>query len=302
MPSFRYRIKPFTHQGTRQEQQDAFLVRQKDSILQVAVVDGMGGYEGGAEAAKLVSSVLVREEDVATALSTANDELKNLNRTEYKHLTESDTPGAVGSLLQFRFREGRVHIGHLGDTRVYLYRDGSVDQLTEDQVDNQSNPVQYFGRSEIEPWIAQHSIQDEDIFIICTDGLYSMFNEYSKESLKKYLEKHNLNPEAAVANIVKDCEKSFTDNATVVFVQFSKVHFQEEEDASDQKAKESEPESSSLFKQLMPILILVGSIVVAFIAGFFVGSKVERNKQNALLLIEEEGSVQMEEPSAEEER
>ena len=120
MPSFRYRIKPFTHQGTRQEQQDAFLVRQKKAVLQVAVVDGMGGYEGGAEAAQLVSKLLVQEEEVTEALTMANVELCRLNAMKYSHLKKEETPGAVGSILQFRFREGRVHIGHIGDTRVYL--------------------------------------------------------------------------------------------------------------------------------------------------------------------------------------
>lgn len=101
---------------------------------------------------------------------------------------------------------GKAYIANVGDSRVYLYRNGELVQLTEDHtyvntllnagiisqeqaaVDERKNVItKALGAEDtVEPDFFQLEIVKNDILILCTDGLY---DEVDERSMKTILEK-----------------------------------------------------------------------------------------------------------------
>jgi protein phosphatase len=108
--------------------EDAFLVT--DDVRLVAVADGMGGHQAGEVAsATAITALLARVEEgdsIADAISRANDAVvtKAAEDVSLRGMGTTLTAGVVdGSSLL---------IGHVGDSRAYLLRDGALRQLTTD--------------------------------------------------------------------------------------------------------------------------------------------------------------------------
>lgn len=184
----------------RGENQDNYrAVRLTDDTVWAAVCDGMGG----AAAGKLASQIAIdRVEDclsralpklaqgqerlllVKTAMA-ANHSVYEESRTEQaKH-------GMGTTLVCVLVRDGTAHIVHVGDSRAYLYRDGSLRQITRDhsmveqlvesgqltpeqaQQHPQKNLItRALGvEPEVEPDYTPVEVRNGDILLLCSDGL-----------------------------------------------------------------------------------------------------------------------------------
>ena len=95
------------------------------------------------------------------------------------------------TLTALLFCGGYVHLGHVGDSRAYLYRDGRARQLTEDhswiqeqvraglispEEATESRFRNIITRSvgfepSVEPDLAGLAVQAGDCFVLCSDGL-----------------------------------------------------------------------------------------------------------------------------------
>jgi PPM family protein phosphatase len=103
----------------------------------VAIADGVGGNVGGAVASSLVIDWLIRhghrplygatEVELGPAIAGANDRLRAVctRRPHLKSMATTLTAAAVTP-------DGRLTLGHIGDSRAYLLRDGALVQLTRD--------------------------------------------------------------------------------------------------------------------------------------------------------------------------
>src|SRR5436309_3357117 len=99
-----------------------------------AVADGMGGAQAGEVASKLAAAALedtdhgqVRGEEGVVAL------IQEANRRVYERSNEDPSASGMGTTITVALVEDAgVRIGHVGDSRAYLVRDGSMEQLTED--------------------------------------------------------------------------------------------------------------------------------------------------------------------------
>jgi len=103
----------------------------------VAIADGVGGNVGGAVASSLVIDWLIRhghpplagatEVELGLAIAGANDRLRAVctRRPHLKSMATTLTAIAVTP-------GGRLTLGHIGDSRAYLFRDGALVQLTRD--------------------------------------------------------------------------------------------------------------------------------------------------------------------------
>jgi protein phosphatase len=143
----------------RDHNEDSFLVEPELGLF--AVADGMGGHLGGDRASRLAVDILRREVDTALADGLASarapaptPELeRNLSRlpeppppalvlreatrtasVAIYDLAQADTrlQGMGTTLTALFFHRDRAYLAHVGDSRAYLYRDGKVQQLTED--------------------------------------------------------------------------------------------------------------------------------------------------------------------------
>jgi serine/threonine protein phosphatase PrpC len=177
----------------RERNEDSYVVEEP----LFAVADGMGGHRGGAVASSLALESLrelLRDEGVAPAALI--DEIKEANqRVLQRGEADRDLRGMGTTLTALLAEEGRAHIAHIGDSRAYLLRDGSLKQLTEDHTLVQRMVMEgkllpeeaerHPQRSiltralgvdeEIEPdTLTLDPVLPGDRLLLCTDGLTSM--------------------------------------------------------------------------------------------------------------------------------
>src|SRR3954469_19071086 len=102
----------------------------------LVVADGMGGHRGGATASRLAGETVKaqylgsEESDIAAALRDA------LARANARIFTEAqanpDLRGMGTTTSALVVRNNNAWFAHVGDSRIYLIRDGAIEQLTED--------------------------------------------------------------------------------------------------------------------------------------------------------------------------
>ena len=103
------------------------------------VCDGMGGHVGGAKASRIAASVfagsltalLAKGEKVSFAVDLA---IRECNAAVYNRtLEEPELKGMGTTIVALVVNErGEVWIGHVGDSRIYRYRGGQLQQVTRD--------------------------------------------------------------------------------------------------------------------------------------------------------------------------
>ena len=132
--------------GERHEQQDAFGFIDKDDTAFVAhggvlavVADGMGGMALGRQASQRAVDTLLKayvekrlDETIPEALTRA---LHAANADVVKLADEADLEGNVGTtVVAAVIHQGQLHWVSVGDSHLYLSRQGTLKQLTTDHV------------------------------------------------------------------------------------------------------------------------------------------------------------------------
>ena len=124
----------------RTENQDAGIAwRGEGGELAVIVSDGMGGHAAGREAAEIVVRACldaIRHRVAAAAWEAVFEEAVRMAQAAVRDAARS-VGGAMGATAAFALVDGipeapLLHIAHVGDSRVYLYRGRSLYRLTND--------------------------------------------------------------------------------------------------------------------------------------------------------------------------
>ena len=173
---------------------------RKGSLLLVA--DGVGGNSAGEIASRTAVDVISRvyydhAGDAQTALldgfAAANDEIY---RAAYQN---KELTGMGTTCTALAINEGSALAAHVGDSRLYLVRDGEIYLMTEDhsvvremvkvgilsREDARHHPnkniiISALGSApEIETsrWEAPLPIHEGDSFVVCSDGLYDLVED-----------------------------------------------------------------------------------------------------------------------------
>jgi protein phosphatase len=119
-----------------------------DESLGIFVVcDGMGGHAAGEVASQIAVDTIIEyfrdqnpsaspEASLADAPMGARmlaEAVKKANDAILRYASENvGTSGMGTTLVAARFSDNKFSIAHVGDSRIYLYRDGELLQLTED--------------------------------------------------------------------------------------------------------------------------------------------------------------------------
>lgn len=185
----------------RKNNEDAFLVR-KDMPLFV-VADGVGGAAAGEIASQLFVSSSEYEFEAYSGNSFDADVLmarcfQNGNRKILDHVERfPETRGMACTAEVLTFGKNQYIIGHVGDSRTYLVRDGGIEQLTKDhsyiqeQMDlgllAPEEAQQHWLRSaiyravgleeEVEMDRYNGRAKNGDIFLLCSDGLSDLLGK-----------------------------------------------------------------------------------------------------------------------------
>lgn len=195
----------------RDHNEDSFLINASLGLYLVA--DGMGGHAGGEVASRLTVEVVERElaklhetapeifrgEAPNGALRSALERaVKEASREVFERSAADPLLHGMGTTLSgILLHGGSAWIAHVGDSRVYLLRDGRITLLTEDH----SLVQEQMKAGILTPEEARHShlrniitrsvgfeasvpvdireepIQEGDLFLLCSDGLSNLVED-----------------------------------------------------------------------------------------------------------------------------
>ncbi|HHY33427.1 MAG TPA: Stp1/IreP family PP2C-type Ser/Thr phosphatase [Firmicutes bacterium] len=159
-----------------------------------AVADGLGGHEAGEIASQMAIRMLKEFKppengDPAGALAEA---LEGINRAVYKRSVADPSCEGMGTTLTVLLITGdTAYIGHVGDSRAYLVRDGRLHRLTEDhsivgelirmgmlsEPEARAHPQRNLltraigTQPDVEIEVGYCKLGPGDRFLLCTDGL-----------------------------------------------------------------------------------------------------------------------------------
>jgi PPM family protein phosphatase len=223
-----------------------------------AVADGIGGAQAG-ELASSLAAAAVRDDSSdgrGDGRRRVDELIQEANRRVYQRQSEDASLSGMGTTMTVALLEdGRVWIGHVGDSRAYLVRDARLEQLTEDhslvaelvrsgrlspeEADShpQRSVVTRALGTDPDVDVDTFSIDAKpgDLFMLCSDGLTSMVSD---EGILEQIRSHRDDLRAAAKALVRAANKGGgEDNITVVFFEI-----QGDEDATQRTVTLPPPE------------------------------------------------------------
>lgn len=224
-----------------------------DGELGIAVVaDGMGGHPAGDVASSVASKEMARllaelrerfstDEPSAKSLGAGMEEAVRIAEQRVREVSLEDPHReGMGTTLTALFvepRSGRVVLGHVGDSRGYRWRAGSLERLTHDhtwvqeQVDaGRLTPLQARRHPyastltqavgvdpPVQPDVVEFEAAAGDVFLLCSDGLTGMLSD---ERISSLLREHGPGDLERVALSLVDAanQEGGADNITVALL------------------------------------------------------------------------------------
>ncbi len=210
------------------------------SIGLFIVADGMGGHLGGEKASSMAIEEIVKvfqdnlkEGKPLSPVELIKKSIYSANTKIFNMGTQNPSLKGMGTTVTLMFiKDKNLWLGHVGDSRAYLYREKEIKLLTSDHswIEEQikagmlsdehakghymknviTRSVGY--KKEVEVDVYRYDAKVKDIFLLCSDGLSGVV---SKEEICEVLEKHP----------VEDCpgilihlanQKGGPDNITVI--------------------------------------------------------------------------------------
>jgi protein phosphatase len=219
----------------------------------VVLADGMGGYNAGEVASGMATTVIVTEmrqilqnanpydvdsrtsEEIAARL--VRDQVLKANSSIYQAAQSQPQYAGMGTtLVVCLFYDNRMLTAHLGDSRLYMLRDGSFSQVTRDhsllqeQIDSgiitpeQAKKAQHKNLvtkalgidPTVEPEIHEYATKAGDIYLLCSDGLCDMVED---EDIGMTLQTLGGNLKLAAQQLVQMAnDNGGRDNVSVILV------------------------------------------------------------------------------------
>jgi serine/threonine protein phosphatase PrpC len=212
----------------------------------IAVADGMGGHAGGEVASAIALEILARraavftdaEMDKDSADDYFNSTIDEIDNALKAASDENPTLSGLGTTLTALFiRDNQAVLLHVGDSRAYRIRGASIEQLSVDhtvmqellsagtitQADVAEHPQRsmltqaLMGSQSLSIGLHVFDLNDEDRFILCSDGLSGVMSDKEIKTLVK-----SQSPKDAVAALIDATYiNGAPDNVTVVVADIS---------------------------------------------------------------------------------
>jgi PPM family protein phosphatase len=223
-----------THPGRkRRHNEDSYVVEPP----MFAVADGMGGAKAGEVASGLAAAALKEADtDGRNGEERVTQLIQEANRRVFRRANEDREASGMGTTMTVALVEdGRVVFGHVGDSRAYLIREGSIEQLTDDhslvaelvrsgrltpeeaEAHPQRSVITRAVGTEPDVDVDTFTIEPEDgdLFLICSDGLTDMVDDGTIiDAIGRYRDDLD---EAAKALVGAANRVGGEDNITVLF-------------------------------------------------------------------------------------
>jgi PPM family protein phosphatase len=230
------------------------------------VADGMGGAQAGEVASSLAAASVSGGLSNFNRVAASDAEkvvvglIRDANRLVHQRATHDAAASGMGTTMTVALVAGddSVAIGHVGDSRAYLLRNGSFEQVTDDH----SLVAELVRRGELSPAEAevhpQRSVitralgtdpdvdvdvfsiaaRDGDVFLICSDGLSTMVDA---DAMGQIVERNRGALETAARELIKAAnEGGGDDNITAVLFEIGAAGSVEAPAAPQARSSEDE--------------------------------------------------------------
>ena len=228
--------------GVRQQQ-----LSDSESLIMGVVADGMGGMAQG-EVASQIAVKTILEEPIPQEFSAEEsraDWLISLFQKANESIANKIKDGGTTLSLVLAIAD-RLMVAHVGDSRIYLIRQGKIKQLSEDhslvammvasgQI-TQEESLEHPDRNVLTKSLGSNrrlsdgyvqdlrrttdglsmTLEDGDILLLCSDGVWDLVN--TKELAEMFISPQSLQS-AVDKTIDKVLEKGASDNATLLALQ-----------------------------------------------------------------------------------
>lgn len=230
---------------TRTNNEDSIALDEECGLAVLA--DGMGGYNAGEVASSMATTFVktelgrwlreasagATEADVRRAMDICVD---NANRAIFDAASSNPQYAGMGTtLVVASFREGRLLVGHVGDSRAYRMRGGRLMQVTRDhsllqeQIDagmitqeqaafssNKNLVTRAVGVEDtVLLELHMHEVLADDLYLMCSDGLSDMLDD---EAIAQLLDTNHSLQDIGDALVDAANEAGGKDNIAVILV------------------------------------------------------------------------------------
>ncbi len=189
-------VTSFSHSGwQRDNNEDALLVDTEHGIFLLA--DGMGGHAGGEIASQLacehIHTALNQQLDITEAVALAHQRILTLGQQQ------PELHGLGTTLVSAQVHAGQLHLCWVGDSRIYRYRSGKLQQLSEDHsfvqqlisrgvltpAEADTHPQRHLLQQALgqlsgktpKPSIRVEDFRQGDLYLLCSDGVSDVLPE-----------------------------------------------------------------------------------------------------------------------------
>lgn len=269
-------------------------IDQADRLGLVAVADGMGGHRAGevasATALEALRAAVANGQSLRDAIEGANDAVleKSASDRELHGMGTTLTAGMLGS-------DGHLVVGHVGDSRAYLVRDGELTQITHDHSlveemvrGGELTPEQAEVHPQrsiitralgIDPQIEVDEypihLQPGDRILLCSDGLTTMVRP---DEIASILNRERDPKRAAQLLVDAANEAGGEDNVTAVIIEVVEITEDDaapavavpDDDTSDMSdappVKPRRRPGRTILRVLVWVLPILAVLAVAFLA------------------------------------
>ncbi len=235
----------------RQNNEDIWAALPEDGFFLLA--DGMGGHQAGEVAARETANMLcriVRKKIAPMREAGGLADSKELMRRAIRHVntlvyklsrTQDELRGMGTTLCCLLFHEHSLIFAHVGDSRIYRFRDGKLQQLTSDHsllrelVDqgqlNEREASDFVYKNiitkaigtepKVEPTVDTADVLPNDLYLMCSDGLSDLL---TAQEIQAIIKAAATIQQAATQLVACANEKGGRDNITVVFTKVEELH------------------------------------------------------------------------------
>ncbi len=240
----------FTHAGKiRADNQDSVLLCRNDDEINYIVghlygiADGMGGYAHGGIASSIALETFFEtfyEAEGASPLQKFKVGIQNANLSVYQKAQQLGSGRMGTTLTTVNIVGHNMYVGHVGDSRAYLIRNNNISCLTNDhtrvgelvrmkilspdkvRTHNQRSVLdKCLGVSLfVQPDIFKVSVSENDIILLCTDGVWSVIEDSEFAQLSQDIK----DPEKLALKIFDlAMERDSDDNLSIVAIYLKRL-------------------------------------------------------------------------------
>lgn len=247
--------------GHREYQQDFAGIVKEDNTALAVVCDGMGGLSGGERASRDAVMLLLEDYQKEAPREQYTEflcrEAEKMDMEVHELKTEKGEPLNAGSTtVSVILSKGQLYWMSVGDSRIYVLRGDSMVPVTKDH-NYRRELEESLARGEIsqERFLTESAtrkaealtsylgmgglrrmerngkpfpLEDGDIILLCSDGLYKSLDEHQ---IRAMILDNKVSMQVAAKRLVRmalDMAVKSQDNTTVILLQYHKSQVEEE--------------------------------------------------------------------------